>query len=71
MKILPKKQKQKLIIQLLEKIIEIIPDVLKVCIISKIGTYFGWNPILIVTMITAIVGNNIISINISRDSKKN
>lgn len=70
MKILPKKQKQRLIIQLFEKIIEIVPDVLIAYIISKIGTYFGWNPTLIVTTITAIVGSNHISINISIDSKK-
>lgn len=70
MAILPKKQKQKLIIQLLEKIIDIIPVVLIIIVISVIGTYLRWNPMLIVTAITAIGGSNIISININKDSKK-
>lgn len=69
MKMLPKKQKQKLVIQLLEKTIEAIPNILVFYVVSKIGTYLGWNPVSIVTAITAIVGNNIISININ-DSKK-
>lgn len=69
MKMLPKKQKQKLVIQLLEKTIEAIPTILVFYVVSKIGTYLGWNPVLIVTAITAIVGNNIISINVN-DSKK-
>lgn len=72
MAILPKKQKQKLVIQLLEKIIDIIPEVLIIIVISVIGTCLRWNPMLIVTAITAIVGSNIISININinKDSKK-
>lgn len=70
MAILPKKQKQKIILQLIEKIIEAIPEILKFIVVSKIGTYLGWNPVLIVTAITAIVGSNIISININKDSKK-
>lgn len=72
MTILPKKQKQKIIVQLLEKIIDAIPGLLKIIVISIIGTYLRWNPILIVTTITAIVGDNILTINISvdKDSKK-
>lgn len=68
MMILPKKQKQKLVYQLFERIIEVIPTILEFLVVSGIGTYLGWNPIIIVTMITAIVGNNIITIII--DSKK-
>ena len=70
MAILPKKQKQKIILQKIKKIIEAIPEILKFIVVSKIGTYLGWNPVLIVTAITAIVGSNIISININKDSKK-
>ena len=69
MKILTKKQKQKLIIQLLEKIIEIVPSLVVFYLVSKIGTYLGWNPRLIVKVIAAITVNNIITININ-DSKK-
>lgn len=68
MAILPKKQKQKLVIQLFEKIIEVIPTILEFLVVSIIGTYLRWNPIIIVTAITAIAGNNIITIII--DSKK-
>ena len=68
MMILPKKQKQKLVIQLLEKIIEVIPIILEFLVVSIIETYLRWNPIIIVTAITAIVGNNIITIIIN--SKK-
>lgn len=72
MMILPKKQKQELLIQLFEKIIEVIPVILKFLVVSIIGTYLRWNPKLIVTVITAIVGNNIITIivKIFKDSKK-
>lgn len=70
MSILPKKQKQKIILQVIEKIVEVIPEILKFIVVSKIGTYLGWNPILIGTAITAIVGSNIITININKDSKK-
>ena len=68
MAILPKKQKQKLVIQLFEKIIEVIPKILEFLVVSIIGTYLRWNPIIIVTAITAIAGDNIITIII--DSKK-
>ena len=72
MAILPKKQKQKLITQLLEKMIDVIPEISEIIVVSVIGTYLRWNPILIVTAITAIVGNDILTINISvnKDSKK-
>jgi hypothetical protein len=72
MAILPKKQKQKLLIQLLEKIIDIVPVIIKILVVSIIGTYLRWNPVLIVTAITAAVGNDLITINvdINKDSKK-
>lgn len=72
MMILPKKQKQELLIQLFEKIIEVIPVILEFLVVSIIGTYLRWNPKLIVTAITAIVGNNIITIivKIFKDSQK-
>ena len=72
MMILPKKQKQELLIQLFEKIIEVIPVILEFLVVSIIGTYLRWNPKLRVTAITAIVGNNIITIivKIFKDSKK-
>ena len=69
---LPKKQMQKLKIQLFERIIEVIPVILKFLVVSIIGTYLRWNPSIIVTAITAIVGNNIITIIVRnyKDSKK-
>ena len=69
---LPKKQIQKLKLQLFEKIIEVIPVILEFLVVSIIGTYLRWNPSIIVTAITAIVGNNIITIimRIYKDSKK-
>ena len=70
MSILPKKQKEKVILQLDEKMIEVIPSVVEVLVLSILGTCLGWNPVLIVTAITAIVGDNIITININKDSKK-
>ena len=44
MMILPKKQKQELLIQLFEKIIEVIPVILEFLVVSIIGTYLRWNP---------------------------
>lgn len=71
MSILPKKQKEKVILQLAEKMIEVMPSLLEILVLSIIGTCLGWNPILIVTAITAIAGSNtIIAININNDSKK-
>ena len=69
---LPKKQMQKLKIQLFERIIEVIPVILKFLVVSIIGTYLRWNPSIIVTAIAAIVGNNIITIIVRnyKDSKK-
>lgn len=69
---LPKKQKQKLKIQLLERIIEVIPGILEFLVVSIIGTCLRWNPSIIVTAIAAIVGNNIITIIVRnyKDSKK-
>ena len=69
---LPKKQTQKLKIQLLERIIEVIPVIIEFLVVSIIGTYLRWNPSIIVTAIAAIVGNNIITIivRIYGDSKK-
>ena len=69
---LPKKQIQKLKIQLLERIIEVIPVILEFLVVSIIGTYLRWNPSIIVTAIAAIVGNNIITIIVKnyKDSKK-
>lgn len=69
---LPKKQIQKLKIQLLERIIEVIPVILEFLVVSIIGTYLRWNPSIIVTAIAAIVGNNIITIIVRnyKDSKK-
>ena len=69
---LPKKQIQKLIIQLLERIIEVIPVILEFLVVSIIGTYLRWNQSIIVTAIAAIVGNNIITIIVRnyKDSKK-
>ncbi len=69
---LPKKQIQKLKIQLLERIIEVIPVILEFLVVSIIGTYLSWNPSIIVTAIAAIVGNNIITIIVRnyKDSKK-
>ena len=68
MSVLPKKQKQMLIMKLLEKIIEIIPAILKVIVVSKIGTYLGWNPEIIVIAIAAVAGDDLVTINF--DSKK-
>ena len=69
---LPKKQTQKLKIQLLERIIEVIPVIIEFLVVSIIGTCLRWNPSIIVTAIAAIVGNNIITIivRIYGDSKK-
>lgn len=69
---LPKKQIQKLKIQLLERIIEVIPVILEFLVVSIIGTYLRWNPSIIVKAIAAIAGNNIITIIVRnyRDSKK-
>lgn len=69
---LPKKQIQKLKIQLLERIIEVIPVILEFLVVSIIGTYLRWNPSIIVTAIAAIVGNNIITIIVRnyKDSQK-
>ena len=69
---LPKKQTQKLKIQLLERIIEVIPVIIEFLVVSIIGTYLRWNPSIIVTAIAAIVGNNIITIivRIYGDSQK-
>lgn len=69
---LPKKQIQKLNIQLFERIIEVIPVILEFLVVSIIGTYLRWNPSIIVTAIAAIVGNNIITIIVRnyKDSKK-
>lgn len=72
MKILSKKQIQRLVFQLFEKIIEVVPVILEFLVVSIIGTYLGWNHALIVTTIAAIVGNNMITviIKIVIDSKK-
>ncbi len=72
MAILPKKQKKELVFQLFQKIIEVISVILEFLVVSIIGTCLGWNPTVIVTAITAIVGNNIITIivKIFKDSKK-
>lgn len=59
---LPKKQIQKLKLQLFERIIEVIPVIIEFLVVSIIGTCLRWNPSIIVTAITAIVGNNIITI---------
>lgn len=69
---LPKKQIQKLKIQLLERIIEVIPVIIEFLVVSIIGTCLRWNPSIIVTAIAAIVGNNIITIIVRnyKDSKK-
>lgn len=69
---LPKKQIQKLNIQLFERIIEVIPVILEFLVVSIIGTYLRWDPSIIVTAIAAIVGNNIITIIVRnyKDSKK-
>ena len=68
---LPKKQIQKLKIQLLERIIEVIPVILEFLVVSIIGTYLRWNPSIIVTAIAAIVGNIItIIVRNYKDSKK-
>lgn len=70
MTILPKKQKQKIILQVIEKVVEVIPEILKFIVVLKIGTYLGLNSILIGTAITAIVGSKLITINININSKK-
>lgn len=69
---LPKKQIQKLKLQLFERIIEVIPVIIEFLVVSIIGTCLRWNPSIIVTAITAIVGNNIITIIVRnyKDSKK-
>ena len=69
---LPKKQIQKLKLQLFERIIEVIPVIIEFLVVSIIGTCLRWNPSIIVTAIAAIVGNNIITIIVRnyKDSKK-
>ncbi len=69
---LPKKQIQKLKLQLFEKTIEVIPVILEFLVVSIIGTCLRWNPSIIVKVIAAIVGNNIITIIVRnyKDSKK-
>lgn len=68
MKILPKKQKQKLVFQLLESIIYVLPVILIFLVVSIIGTCLEWSPVSIVMATSAVVGNNIIKK--YKDSKK-
>ena len=73
MSILPKKEKEKLVIQAFQEFIKYLPKVFNLmifCIVLTIGTCLGWNPILIGAMTGTVITGNI-QIPIKKDSNKN
>lgn len=73
MSILPKKEKEKLVVQAIQEGIKYLPKVFNLiifCIVLTIGTCLGWNPILIGIMTTTVITGNI-KFPIKNDSNKN
>lgn len=69
MAILPKKQKQELLVECIKKVFDHLSEVL-IIVVLIIGTYLRLDSYLIGIAITAIAGNNI-SINLRVQKKTN
>lgn len=73
MSILPKKEKQKLLVQAIQQCIKYLPvlfNLLIFFILLIVGTYLGWNPVFI-GIVTKLVTTGNIKLPNKDDSNKN